>query len=218
MWTNTIHDDNDELKQLATELPGVVLNSKADSTVKQYGGAFCNWCKWADSFGKGKLPAEPYYVSLYLIHISHSAKTPAPISKATAAISWAHKMAGVSDPCFSPIVKNCVDGLKRKLSSPIVKKEPITAEILVKLYEHHCADFTIKNLLAIRTVAMCLVAYAGFLRFDELSRIKLEHLTFERTHVSICIPSSKTDIFRQGQMVIIARLSSKVCPVSVLQK
>ncbi|XP_072040161.1 integrase/recombinase xerD homolog [Amphiura filiformis] len=116
------------------------------------------------------------------------------------------------------IVKNAAEGLKRKLASPTVKKEPITAEILVKVYDYYCADLSIKNLLTIRTVTMCLIAYAGFLRFDELSEIKREHVTFELSHMSILIPSSKTDIYRQGKSVIIARLTSRVCPVRMLQK
>ncbi|XP_072021253.1 uncharacterized protein [Amphiura filiformis] len=215
IWSDAGYEEHDELNKLASELPGVTLNSRADSTIKQYGGAFCNWCAWADRFGKSKIPADPYYVSLYLIH---SANTPAPILKATAAISWAHKLAGSSDPCLSPIVKNAAEGLKRKLASPTVKKEPITAEILVKVYDHYCADLSIKNLLTIRTVTMCLIAYAGFLRFDELSEIKREHVTFELSHMSILIPSSKTDIYRQGKSVIIARLTSRVCPVRMLQK
>ena len=65
---------------------------------------------------------------------------------------------------------------------------------------------------------MCLLAFAGFLRFNELSNIKREHLVFHHTHVSIFIPSSKTDIYRNGNHVIIARLSSKVCPVTMLEK
>ncbi|XP_072031672.1 uncharacterized protein [Amphiura filiformis] len=218
IWSDAGYEEHDELNKLASELPGVTLNSRADSTIKQYGGAFCSWCTWADRFGKSKIPADPYYVSLYLIHVSHSANTPAPILKATAAISWAHKLAGSSDPCLSPIVKNAAEGLKRKLASPTVKKEPITAEILVKVYDHYCADLSIKNLLTIRTVTMCLIAYAGFLRFDELSEIKREHVTFELSHMSILIPSSKTDIYRQGKSVIIARLTSRVCPVRMLQK
>ncbi|XP_072021557.1 uncharacterized protein [Amphiura filiformis] len=218
IWSDAGYEEHDERNKLASELPGVTLNSRADSTIKQYGGAFCNWCTWADRFGKSKIPADPYYVSLYLIHVSHSANTPAPILKATAAISWAHKLAGSSDPCLSPIVKNAAEGLKRKLASPTVKKEPITAEILVKVYDHYCADLSIKNLLTIRTVTMCLIAYAGFLRFDELSEIKREDITFELSHMSILIPSSKTDIYRQGNSVIIARLTSTVCPVRMLQK
>ena len=106
-------------------------------------------------------------------------------------------------------MKQAVEGLKRKLATPVSKKEPISAEILVKMYDYHCADLSVKNLLAIRTVTMCLLAFAGFLRFNELSNIKREHLVFHHTHVSIFIPSSKTEIYRNGNHVITARLSSK---------
>ena len=216
LWKDVNNEENDELKQLASELPDVILNSRADSTSRQYSGAFIKWCSWAQNYGKSKLPAEPFYVSLYIIHLSHTANTSAPVSKAVAAISWAHKLAGHSDPCLSLIVKNTVEGLKRKLASPTGKKEPITPDILERMYDRYCDDLSIKNFLHVRTVTMCLVAYMGFLRFDELSKIRKGHISFQSTHMTILIPSSKTDIYRDGNSVYIARISSRLCAVKLL--
>ena len=220
VWVaSTLSDgDDDDLKDLADELPGVILDSRANSTVRQYSGAFMKWCKWADKYGKQRIPANSFYVSLYLISLSHSANSPAPIIKAIAAISWAHKLAGSDDPGLSHMVRSTVEGLKRKLASPCVKKEPITADIMHKLVDFHCKDISVKNLLNVRTVTMCLVAFAGFLRFDELAKIKRGHISFCNSHISIVIPSSKTDQLRQGQSVVVARLQSKYCPVNMLEK
>ena len=63
---------------------------------------------------------------------------------------------------------------------------------------------------------MCLVAYMGFLRFDELSKIRKGHISFQSTHMTILIPSSKTDIYRDGNSVYIARISSRLCAVKLL--
>ena len=168
---------------VATELPDVILSSKATTTTNQYSGAFNNWNSWAEKYGKTPLPADPYFVSIYLIHVSHSAKSPSPNVKVILAISWAHKLAGLQDPCSSPIIKQCAEGLKRKLACPSNKKEPITADILTKMVDMHCADKSVRNLLSLRTVTMSFVAFAGFLRFDELSRIKRGDIYFFDTHV-----------------------------------
>lgn len=219
VWKEINHEldeENDELKELASELPGVILNSRADSTCRQYSGAFIKWCSWAHNYGKSKLPAEPFYVSLYLIHLSHNANTPSPVTNGVSAISWAHKLAGHTDPCSSSIVKNTVEGLKRNLASPLGKKEPITPDILENMYDLYCGDLSIKNFLHIRTMTMCLVAYMGFLRFDELSKIRKSHISFHPTHMKILIPSSKTDVYRDGNLVYIARISSRLCAVKLL--
>ena len=40
-----------------------------------------------------------------------------------------------------------------------------------------------------------------FFRYKEISNIKMNNLPFYDTHVKICIESSKTDIYRQGNTV-----------------
>jgi hypothetical protein len=44
----------------------------------------------------------------------------------------------------------------------------------------------------------------------------MNNLSFYDTHVKICIESSKTDIYRQGDTVIIAKTNTDTCPVKLL--
>jgi hypothetical protein len=44
----------------------------------------------------------------------------------------------------------------------------------------------------------------------------MNNLSFYDTHVKICIESSKTDIYRQGNTVIIAKTNTDTCPVKLL--
>jgi hypothetical protein len=55
-----------------------------------------------------------------------------------------------------------------------------------------------------------------FFRYKEISNIKMNNLSFYHTHVKICIESSKTDIYRQGNTVIIAKKNTDTCPVKLL--
>ena len=57
-----------------------------------------------------------------------------------------------------------------------------------------------------------------FLRFDELSHLKAHDLTFHRDYVDIFMAKSKTDCYRHGKNVLIAKLESPCCPVSILQR
>ena len=52
------------------------------------------------------------------------------------------------------------------------------------------------TLYDIRSVALSLLAFAAFLRFDELSRLIRSDVKFENEMLQLCIESSKTDQFR----------------------
>lgn len=64
---------------------------------------------------------------------------------------------------------------------------------------------------------MCSVSYAGFLRCDELSNLKANNLTFREDYLDIFVEKSKTDCYRNGKNVLIAKLNNQYCLVSILQ-
>ncbi|CAC5377060.1 unnamed protein product [Mytilus coruscus] len=63
---------------------------------------------------------------------------------------------------------------------------------------------------------MCFLAYSGFLRYSELCQIKAKNITFGDDHIDIYIESSKTDCYRKGKNVLIAKLDQAHCPVKIL--
>ena len=65
---------------------------------------------------------------------------------------------------------------------------------------------------------MCLLSYAGFLRFSELSQLKRINVTFMDNYMILYIEKSKTDIYRGESKLHIARTYSKTCPVSLLER
>ena len=56
---------------------------------------------------------------------------------------------------------------------------------------------------------MALLAFAGFLRFDELSNLKLKVVVSHATCFELFIESSKTDQHRQGAVVPIRHLKQQ---------
>ena len=61
-------------------------------------------------------------------------------------------------------------------------------------------------------MAMALLAFAGFLRFDELSSLKLKDVVSHATYFELFIESSKTDQYREGAVVPIVKTGTKLCP------
>ena len=130
-------------------------------------------------------------------------------------IRWAHVSVGVTSPTDDSIVYNVLEGAKRLFSKPLCKKEPITAEHLLKMYEKLHDE---NNLYSQRIITMCLIAYSGFLRSKELLYIRRSDVKICSDHMEIFIESSKTDIYRDGTRVVIARVDSALCPVKNLEQ
>ena len=65
---------------------------------------------------------------------------------------------------------------------------------------------------------MIMLSYAGFLRFDELSDLCCTDIQFNSDHIVIHLKKSKTDIYRGGKYVLIAKGNTSACPVTMLQR
>ena len=109
------------------------------------------------------------------------------------------------------MVQALKDAAKRLLSRPVRKKEPISPCDLKKLVKH----LQDGSLIDLRTLAASVLSYAGFLRYDEVSRLKYEHITIEP--MRIFIDCSKADQHNVGDYVYIAKTGKETCPVAVLR-
>ena len=116
------------------------------------------------------------------------------------------------NPCNSSFLHTVLQGLKRLLAKPVVKKEPITPGILRALVDKYGSS---NNLMDLRLCTMTLIAFAGFLRHDELIHICRRDLQLHESHVNIFISKSKTDIYRQGAWVLIAQ---STCYAGILKQ
>ena len=125
-------------------------------------------------------------------------------------------MAGIPSPTDNCMVKSLVQGYNRTHSSPTIRKEPITPGILLNLLQAH--DQPGATLADKRILFICFISYAGFLRYDELSSLTRRDCVFLPDRLIIHIPSSKTDQFRQGSNVTIARTNNPTCPVKIAEQ
>ena len=217
IWPEVQNITDPELKELADFLPSVVLQNRAPSTAKKYAGAFCRWRKWAATKPQvTPFPAKPMHVGLYLSYLIQKASTPSPVEEAVNALSWAHNLACEEDPTGHPLVKQVLEGGKRILAHKVDKKEPITPEILRSLVDKYATEQA--TLADIRTLTFCLVGFAGFFRYNELARIKECDIQFFEEHLEIFVESSKTDQYRDGAVVVIARTGTNYCPVAMLER
>ena len=70
----------------------------------------------------------------------------------------------------------------------------------------------------LRIATICTLGFADFLRYNELCNILPSHLNFYDLYMTIFIPRSKTDVYREGNSVYINGSASKYCPVNLVKK
>ena len=207
--------EDPELKVLASKLPNTVLHSRADNTVKKYLGAFRRWKTWAVTHHLEPIPVKPHLLALYLQHLAEQSKSKAAVEEACNALSWIHSSAGLTPPLADPFVKATMEGLQRSLAKPVVKKEPITVETLEAIVQDAEKSGTLADL---RLATACLLGFSGFLRFSELINLRPCDFNIAEEMMTIKIRHSKTDQWRQGDEILIARTANKTCPVAMLER
>ena len=203
-----------ELQELVGRLPNTILHSRADSTVKKYLAAFKRWKAWASQHEIPVIPAKDCHVVLYLQHIGDTVGSKAAVEEACNALAWVHSAAGLAPPMASPIVRATLEGLQRMLAKPVVKKVPVTVEILERMVEDSEQSGTLSDL---RLITACLLSFAGFLRFSELIHIRPCDISVREDAIVLKLPCSKTDQLRRGDEVIVARSGKATCPVTKLE-
>lgn len=199
-------------------LPQLLVGSRAENTCSAYRRGFLRWRKWASSNGldsKDTLPAKALHVALYLASLIQTANSPSPIINAFYSIKWFHELFDFNSPTDSKLVLNILEAAKRKLSKPIRKKEPVTIELLNKVFD---SLFEIRNIKNQRFISACLLGYAGFMRSEEVINLRRCDLVFNNAYMSVFIESSKTDKYRDGAWLLIARTGTKLCPVVNMEK
>ena len=204
------------LQQLSHRLLDTVMSSKAPSTEKKYMYAFGRWKKWAEGLHSIQVfPVEAAHLALYLQHLSDTNGSRAAVEEAVYALAWIHQAAGLASPADDPFVQTVLAGLRRRLAVPTVKKRPFTGEMLGDMVQACQPDPSLGDL---RLLAACLLGFAAFLRYDELAKLRCEDLLFTDAFLQVKIRSSKTDQYRQGDSVLVARTGKPTCPVNMVEQ
>ena len=84
------------------------------------------------------------------------------------------------------------------VAKPKIKKEPITPEMLLSIVESFILPTSLTEL---RLGCVCLLAYAAFIRIEEVRTIHCCDVIFTPDGMEFNITRSKTDQFRQNSIV-----------------
>ena len=190
--------------------------SIASNTLKTYNQGFRAWCRWSARFDDvNSLPVNRLHLAAFITSVVQQGGRFGKVEQAFYALNWIHNVLDLPNPCESWLVRCVKSSAKRLLKGPTVKKCPIRPSHLRRLVAKFGSS---GSLLDIRVCAIALLSYAGFLRYDEVSRIRRSTIVFEKTYLKLFIDSSKTDQSGVGDYVFIARTNQFKCPYASLQK
>lgn len=192
------------------------MQSRTPNTVKSYFSSFKKWHVWTEKFAEVQsLPATEFHVALFLVNLIQIGESFAVIKKIFYAIKYFHSLGSWNDPCQSSLCLNMLEAAKRICSKTTTKKQPLLVDDLQKIFD--LCNGLEGSLLDLRNLCLIVLSFVGFLRFSEVSALKKGNIAFFETHMTMFIERSKTDVYRDGNKLYIAKTGSDLCPVSILQ-
>ncbi len=103
---------------------------KADATIRAYKSDAILFGVWCREHGlAASLPAEPATVAAFLAAEAARGIRASTIGRRTAAIRYAHRLAGLNDPTATEAVRRVVRGIRRTIGAGQRQKAPATAEM-----------------------------------------------------------------------------------------
>lgn len=201
----------DPLAPYLAEAESYARRSKTENTVKAYRS---DWAAF-EAFCRGRevavLPATPATIAAYAAEAARTLKANT-VERRLTTISQAHQFAGVSNPVEDKLVRAVMAGIRRVKGTAQHGKQPLSPEILRKMFAGLPDD-----LRTARDRAMILVGFAGALRRSELVQLCFENLGWTGDGLIVTIPRSKTDPEGEGQTIGIPYGSHpESCPVRAL--
>ena len=128
-------------------------------------------------------------MTLYLFQLfAHQHKSHSVLVMVHAALKWFHSFVPINgpNPLDDECAKNVIESAKRREGNPILKKDPISTELIKKIINKFASEGA--SLKDLRIAALCTLGFAGFFRFNELSNILCKHVVFLEDHIKICSP------------------------------
>jgi len=202
--------------------------SLAVNTRRSYNMAWRAFLRYCNRKHVRAFPADPITLMDYVTWLAGVKKiSQSSIQVAVAALTYIHDHVDTGtgmpaedrhqkNPARDPRFQQVFRGVRRATRAPKAVKQPLTIDLIERI-----AEVITKNTLAdARLKALILVGFAGAFRRSELVGIELKHVDFQRSGMTIALPSSKTDQEGPGDIVNIPYIRAKpqVCPVVALKR
>ena len=138
----------------------------------------------------------------------------ATIHTAVYGIAWADQKMSMASPTEHPIIKQMMEVSKRIIQTkPKNPKRPLELEHLTIIGKFGSGDLS-----HLQTTRLVVLGFSGFLRWDDLLKLRRRDLEFEREYMRVYLERRKNDQYQEGSWILIAKTSNPTCPLQLLEK
>ena len=114
-------------------------------------------------------------------------------------LKWACDLAGIPSPTDDPVAEAVSTAPKGVHGTSVLsRKEPISALLI-----HDIKKSDLDNPVKLRNVTMYVLSFAGFFRFNDVSRIRRSDISLKEGFMIIKVLKSKNVQLRKGDEVVI---------------
>ena len=212
-----MYDIISKINELEKETNINLGSSKSLNTLRAYRSDFANFKVFCLDLNLPFLPTNPKVISLYLTHLSKSNKY-STLKRRIASINVIHGLKGHHIETKHPIIRDNLEGIKRKIGSYQNGKKPLlisTLHEIINLIDNNKVN---KYITSVRDKAIILIGFSGGFRRSEVVNLRDSDLEFVAEGVKITIRKSKSDQYREGMIKAIPYFKNKkYCAVIALQ-
>lgn len=186
----------------------------SDRTRAIYRSAWQDFTEFCQDHRRVPLPATVETLAIYLTTCADNGLKVSTLNVRLAAIGKAHTLSHHADPTQAPEIREVLmPGIRRKIKTAQVKKEPITLDVLIAMLQH-----IPPGLPGIRDRALLIVDFAGAFRRSELVALDVKDITIKGDRMTIAIRTSKTDQEGAGMLKHFPLLlNADLCPLRAMR-
>ena len=190
--------------------------ARGSNTIRLYTRHFSKWQQWVSQFPNTKaIPADDTYVIAYMLNLFQKNKS-FENRNLFSAIKYFQKITGYENVLTGGLPYLVLEGIKRTSQKILRKKLPLTTEHLHKLYK----IFGGKNmdLKDLRTTLICVFSFMGFLRYSEVSNLRMSDIVIHDSYMAIFIEKSKNGHLQKWKLALSSKVKIQTLPYIIVKK
>jgi hypothetical protein len=202
---NSLALGNPKLEALRQGAIVSMVGSKANNTLKTYLPYTVKWEKFATEFGFQEYPANKAEFILFVQSLISKAKAKknkaGVITSAVYAVDFVHEILALPKPGSQDCIKLMIEGARKALARPTVKKKALSQEVVWKLIKHFVPDIENYSLKGLRYAVYCALAFVLEARFADIIDVCPDNIIDYQDRMVVYLETQKTDQIREGAFV-----------------
>jgi len=212
-----MNDIISKINELEKETNINLVSSKSLNTLRAYKSDFAHFKFFCLGLSLPFLPTNPKVVSLYLTDLSKSSKY-STLKRRIASINVIHGLKGHHIDTKHPIIRDNLEGIKRKIGTYQNGKKPLLINDLHKIIDVLEENKVNTYIRSVRDKAIILIGFSGGFRRSELVNLRDSDLEFVAEGLKISLRRSKNDQHGEGMIKAIPYFNNKkYCSIIALK-